>query len=103
MYSRTTTKSIPLLQLEHEFCQQNGSQRGQLQDWYPDGKMMVVPVCWNGRCINKDFGRVWNNAIPKLRDLFPFETCHLQGLTLCKIKLCISFHKITEFRIRKEL
>ena len=28
--SRTTTKSVPLLQPEHGFCQQNGPERGQL-------------------------------------------------------------------------
>ena len=50
MYSRTTTKSIPLLQAEHGFCQQNEPERGQLQDWYLDEKMMVVPVSLNGRC-----------------------------------------------------
>ena len=36
VYSRTTTKSNPLLQPEHGFCQQNGPERGKLQDWYPD-------------------------------------------------------------------
>ena len=49
VYSRTTTKSIPLLQLEHGFCQQNGLERGQVQDWYPNEKMVVVPVSLNGR------------------------------------------------------
>ena len=38
VYSRTTTKSIPLLQPEHGFCQHE--------------KMVVVPVCLNGRCLN---------------------------------------------------
>ena len=28
VYSRVTTKSIPLLQPEHGFCQKNGSERG---------------------------------------------------------------------------
>ena len=50
MNSRTTTRSLPLLQPEYEFCQQNGKERGQLQDWYPDEKMMVFPVCLNVRC-----------------------------------------------------
>ena len=50
VYSRKTTKSIPLLQPEHGFCQQNGPVGGQLQDWYPDEKMMVVPFCLNGKC-----------------------------------------------------
>ena len=66
VYSRTTTKSIPLLQPEHGFCQQNGPECGQLKDWYPDEKMVVVSVCLNGRCkssgswvlygVNKDEG-----------------------------------------------
>ena len=50
VYSRTTTKLIPLLQPEHGFCQQNGPESGQVQDWYPNEKMVVVPVCLNGRC-----------------------------------------------------
>ena len=44
--------TIPLLQAEHGFCQQNGPEGGQLQDWYPDDKMMVVPGCLS--IINKD-------------------------------------------------
>ena len=35
-YSRTTTKSILRLQPEHGFCQPNGPNRGQIQDWYPN-------------------------------------------------------------------
>ena len=50
VYSKTTTKSIPLLQPEQGFSQQNGSERDQVQDWYPNEKMVVVPVCLNGRC-----------------------------------------------------
>ena len=34
----------------HGFCQQNGPKCGQLQDWYPCEKMIVVPVSWNGEC-----------------------------------------------------
>ena len=49
-YSRKAIKWILMLQPEHGFCQQNGPKHGQLQDWYPDGKMVVVPVCFNGRC-----------------------------------------------------
>ena len=49
-YSRTTTKSIPLLQPEHGLCQQNKSERGLVQDWYPNEKMGVVVACLNGRC-----------------------------------------------------
>ena len=44
LYSTTTAKSIPLLQPEHGFCQQNGLECGQVQDWYPNEKMVVVPV-----------------------------------------------------------
>ena len=47
---KITTKSIPLLQPEHGFCQQNGSERGQVQYWYLNEKMVVVPVCLNCRC-----------------------------------------------------
>ena len=50
VHSRTTTKSIPLLQPEHRFCQQNGPELGQLQDWYLKEKMVVVPVSLNGSC-----------------------------------------------------
>ena len=50
VYSRTTTKSIPLLQPEHRFRQKNGPELGQLQDWYPNEKMVVVPVSLNGSC-----------------------------------------------------
>ena len=66
VYSRTTTKSIPLLQPEHRVCQQNGPERGQLQDWYPHKNMVIFPVCLNGRScssgcavfyrVNKDAG-----------------------------------------------
>ena len=45
VYSRAATKSAPLLQPEHGFCQKNGSQRGQTQDWYLNEKMVVVPDC----------------------------------------------------------
>ena len=39
VYWRTITKSIPLLQPEQNgFCQQNGSERGQVQDWHPNEK-----------------------------------------------------------------
>ena len=50
VYSRTTTKSVPLIQPEHGCCHQNVPERGQLRDWYPDEKMMVLLVCLNGRC-----------------------------------------------------
>ena len=50
LYSRTKTKSVLLLQPEYGFFQQNGSERGQVQDWYPNEKMVVVPVCLNDRC-----------------------------------------------------
>ena len=44
------TKSISLLQPEHGFCQQNGPECGQVQDWYPNEEMVVVSICLNGRC-----------------------------------------------------
>ena len=47
---RLTTKLIPMLQPEHGFCQKNGSDHSQLQEWYPNKKIVVVPVCLNGRC-----------------------------------------------------
>ena len=50
VYSRATTKPIPLLQPEHGFCQKNGSECGKTQDWYPNEKMVAVPVCLNSRC-----------------------------------------------------
>ena len=49
IYSRTTIKSVPLLEPEHGFCQQNGPER-MAKYWYPNEKMVVVPVCLNGRC-----------------------------------------------------
>ena len=47
------TKPILLLQLEHGFYQQNGPEHGQIQDWYPNEKMVVVPVCLNKRLVSK--------------------------------------------------
>ena len=32
------------------FCQKNGSERGQTQDWYMNEKMVVLPACLKGRC-----------------------------------------------------
>ena len=43
---------------EHGFCQQNGAERGQVQDWYPNEKMVVVPVCLNGRCCSPGCVRI---------------------------------------------
>ena len=50
VYSRATTKSISQLQPKHGFCQKNISEREQTQDWYPNEKLVVVPVCLNCRC-----------------------------------------------------
>ena len=33
-------------------CQKNGPEHGQLQDWYPDEEIVVVPICLNGRCFS---------------------------------------------------
>ena len=35
---------------QNRLCQNNVSERGQTQDWYPNEKMEVVPVCLNGIC-----------------------------------------------------
>ena len=35
---KATTKSIPLLQPEHEFCQKDGSECGQTKDWHLNEK-----------------------------------------------------------------
>ena len=50
VYSRKTTKLIPLLQSKHGFCQQNGPEQVQAQDWFPNKKILVVPVSLNGLC-----------------------------------------------------
>ena len=39
-----------MLQPDNGFCQQNGPERGLVQDWYPNEKMVVVPVCLRNRC-----------------------------------------------------
>ena len=54
VYLSATIKSIPLLQPEYGFCQKNGSERGQTQDWYMNEKMAVVPTCLNGRCCSSE-------------------------------------------------
>ena len=41
-------------------CLQNGSERGQVQDWYLNEKMVVVHVYVNGRC---SFLRVYWHCI----------------------------------------
>ena len=76
VYSRTTTFSwihlntswileytwilleytILLLQPEQGFCQQNGPERRQLQDWYQDEKWWWYLVAWILYQINKDEG-----------------------------------------------
>ena len=73
---RISTKPIPLLQLEHRFCQLNGPERGQLaSEW----KKVVIPVCLNGRCcllgcgvlyrINKDEGDKSMPLLPFRKDV----------------------------------
>ena len=39
IYSKTTTKSVPLIQPEHGFCQQNGLEWGQVlvSEWKNGG------------------------------------------------------------------
>ena len=53
-----------MLQPEHGFCQQNGPERGQLQDCYPDEKAVAVPVSLNGRCCSS--GCVGNYLVNKV-------------------------------------
>ena len=48
LHSGTTTKLISLLQPEHRFCRQNGPKRGQVQNWYQNEKILMVPVCLKG-------------------------------------------------------
>ena len=38
------------------FFQQNGPERGQVQDWYSNENIVVVPICLNDRCVLQD---VW--------------------------------------------
>ena len=53
-FSRTTTKSIPLLQPEHGFWQQNEPELCQVQGWYPNEKtwqslfVLMVDVVFHG-------------------------------------------------------
>ena len=51
-YSRTATELIPLLQPEQGFFRKDGPERFQLQDWYPNEKMVVISVCLNARCFD---------------------------------------------------
>ena len=37
-----------MLQPQHGFGQRNGSECGQVQDWYPNEKMVVILICLNG-------------------------------------------------------
>ena len=45
MYSRRTTKLISLLQPEQGFFRKDGPECFEGQDWYPNEKMVVFPVC----------------------------------------------------------
>ena len=36
------------------FCQQNGAEHGQAQYWYPNEKMVVVPVSLNDLCCSSE-------------------------------------------------
>ena len=39
-----------MLPPEHGFYQQNRPENGKVQYWCPNEKMLVIPVCLNGRC-----------------------------------------------------
>ena len=58
---KNPTKLVPQLQLEHGFYQQNGPERGQVQDWCTNGEMLVVVLIYlNGRrCSSWCVGIVW--------------------------------------------
>ena len=64
-----TTKSIPLLQQEHGFCQQNALERGQVQDWYLNEKIVVLLVCLNGRCCSSGCMGNASTKISKLTNI----------------------------------
>ena len=42
IYSRTTTKPVPVLHPEYGFCQQNGPERGHC---YPNEQMALIQGC----------------------------------------------------------
>ena len=44
-----------LEQPEHEFCRQNKTERGQVQDWYLNEKMVVSPVYLDGHCCSSEW------------------------------------------------
>ena len=50
-----SNNQIPVLQPDHGFCLKNGSERGQAQGWYPNDKMLLVPVCLSGRCCSTGY------------------------------------------------
>ena len=84
IYSRTTIKSVPLLQPEHGFCQQNGPQRGQVLVsawkkwwWFPFVWMVdvVIQGAWVLHRIKKDKG---NESLPLL--VFQRQFVHLNFL-----------------------
>ena len=57
IHSGTTTKSVPLLQPELGFV--NRMDQNMARYWYPNEKMVVVPVCLNGiRCYSPCMGIV---------------------------------------------
>ena len=60
IYSITKTKSVPLLQPGHGFCQQNGPEHGQVlvSEWKNSGRMadLVIQGAWVLYRINKDKG-----------------------------------------------
>ena len=39
-----------MVQPERGLCQQNEQVRDQVQDWYPNEKIVVVFVCLSNRC-----------------------------------------------------
>ena len=39
-----------MLQPEYGFCQHSRPERGQVQDWYPNEKIVMVSICLNDIC-----------------------------------------------------
>ena len=73
------------------FCWQNGPKRGQAQDWYPNEKIVVVPVFSNGLCCYSEV----RGSLPAFMLIMQFF-CNIQKrqiiLEICRNSKCyISF------------
>ena len=100
---KTATKLIPLKRPEHGFCQQNGPRRSQMQDWYPNEKLVVVPVCLNGRCFSQDVWvlyriKRWRQWVSKEGRLF---SSHL-GIRNISLDVCCDDTKHYQMQSEKQ-